>query len=256
MGVITILRSIGIAFLLAAAASAHAGITYQLRVERPRRTTVSTVWADGSSYRVETRASEDMDEFQRQYPIVISTDGGKTQLHLRPANETWFAQSSEAPRWRDAIGKHPRVRRPKVDLIRESANEEIAGLATRRYVLKASCVIETEEGSETLKRHLTRTVLLSVADVACAPAAVRQLHPVSVGIPELDEPIGRSLASIDGFIVQQVDSLAEWYEGGSPRSFVTTTEVVDPRCVEVDAAMFAVPKGYRRQDPVIGIPGQ
>jgi hypothetical protein len=26
--------------------------------------------------------------------------------------------------------------------------------------------------------------------------------------------------------------------------------------VEVDAAMFAVPKGYRRQDPVIGIPGQ
>ena len=85
MRAITILRSIGFAVLLAAAVQAEAGITYQLRTERRGRTTTATVWAEGSSYRVETRASEDMDEMQRQYPIVISTDGGRTQRHLRPA---------------------------------------------------------------------------------------------------------------------------------------------------------------------------
>lgn len=251
------LRIVSIGFvLLLAAVRAPAGINYQLRSEHEGKTTVSAVWADGSFYRAEAKASEDMPEFQRQYPIVISTDGGKTHRYLRPADETWYELSRETPGQRIVIGKNARVRQPKVALTEESSTEQIAGLATRKYVLKASCVLESDEGSEKLKLHKARTVLLWVSDVACAPAAVRQLHLVSFGVTELDEPVGRSLASIEGFIVRQVDSFTERYEGGSPRTLVTTTEVIEPRCLRVDPTLFTVPKGYRHQEPRVASPVQ
>lgn len=250
------IRPAALALALCAAAHLHAGIRFELRTEHRGRTTSSTVVADGQSYRVEAKRIDENDEFTRQYPIEISTDGGKTRKRLRPFNETWYEQKKERLDGTIAFGKDPRVRHPRVSLTEETEPAVIAGLPARKYVLRASCVIETDAGSEKLKLHKERTVLLWVADLACAPPALKGLHQVRFGIPELDEPMERELQSIDGFIVRQVDVMTERYEGGRPRAFLTTTEVVDPQCGNVDAALFSIPKGYREQEPVMSTPGR
>ena len=222
--------------LVAVALHARAGITYELRTEHKGKVAVSTVVADGQSYRVETKVFGEDADFTRQYPIVMSTDGGKTEKYLRPANNTWYAKSTEPVLGSTPPGEDVRWKKPEVTLIEEPESEVIAGLATRKFVLKASCVIESDVDSEILKLHKTRLVLLWVADVACAPAV--PLQRIRFGYKELDERVDRNLESVKGLIVRKVDSLTERYEGGRPRTFLTTTEIVDPKCLDVAPAVF------------------
>ena len=242
--------------LCVAGADLHAGIRFELRSEQRGQTFSTSVVADGQSYRTEAKLTAESGELLRQYPIEISTDAGKTRKRLRPFNQTWYQPTKERLDGTMPFGKDPQVRQPKVSLTEEAENSVIAGLPTRKLVLKASCVIESDAGTEKLKLHKHRTVLLWVAEMACAPPALKGLHVVRFGIPELDEPMERELRSIEGFIVRQVDSMSEHYEGGRPRAFLTTTEVVDPKCVTVDAALFSIPKGYQYQEPVMTVPGR
>jgi len=215
----------------------------------------SAVFADGESYRVEAKGIDENDEFTRQYPIVISTDGGKTHRRLRPEARTWYEEPNHGVVGHQPYGKDTRVKQPRVTLADEGASDEIPGLPTRKLVLRASFVVETDGGSERLRMHKTRTLLMWVADVSCAPRAANAIGRVRFGYPEIDEPMERELQSITGLIVRKVDAFAERYEGGPPQTFTTTIEVVDPKCGDVDPALFSVPKGYRYQEPVRGGPG-
>ncbi len=235
--------------LLLLAVPAHAGIAYKLRVHRAKGDVVSAVVADGSAYRSEVEVTKETEEYLRQYPIVISTDG-KTLQFLRPEDRTWYTKR-EGIVGTAAVGKDPRATKPQVSFAEEPSEDVIAGMATRKFVLKASFIVETSLGGQTLKLHKARTVIFWIADVPCAPPISKALHGVRFGVPELDEAVDRELAAVKGLIVRQVDSLSERYEGGTPRAFLTTTEIADPKCVDVDAARFAIPKSYRMQEPVI-----
>ena len=242
--------------LVLTAVQSLAGIKYQLRrVSAKSGTTVFTIWADGNSYRAEMEPSEEASELDRQYPIVISSDGGKTERALRPANLTWYERPSDTRQKVVALGWNAKVYEPSVTLTEESSNEQIAGVATRKFVLKTSYIVESEFGSEKVKLYKTRTTLLWIADVACAPKAVRQIQRMTFGAPELDEAVDRKMGVIDGLIVRIVDSLTERYEGGAPRTFGSTVEVISPRCLEVGPSLFAIPKGYTYQEPIIAGPG-
>jgi len=75
-------------------------------------------------------------------------------------------------------------------------------------------------------------------------------------IRDVDDGIRSKLSSLEGLIVDETISRTERYEGGLPRTFITKTEVVNPRCVDLNPALFAVPKDYRRQEPIMAAPGQ
>jgi hypothetical protein len=235
-------------FLLAV--PAHGGIAYKMHAHTAKGNVVSTVVADGSASRSEIEVTKETEEFLRQYPIVISTDG-KTLQHLRPEDQTWYAKRDQGIVGTAAVGTDARVKKPKMTFAEEPSEDVIAGMATRKFVLNASFIVETSLDRETLKLHKARTVLFWVADVPCAPPISQALHGVRFGVPELDDAIDRELGSVKGLIVRQVDSLSERYEGGVPRAFLTTTEIADPQCVDVDSARFTIPKGYRNQEPVI-----
>jgi hypothetical protein len=232
----------------------YAGITYRLRFDGPG-SVVFTVWADGSAYRAQAEAPEGLSDFQRQYPIVISTDGGMTRRHLRPEDKTWYEEPGRATRGSIAIGANPSVHESTVTLIEESSTDGITARGTRQFVLKASCVIQSEIGSEKVRLHKSVTALLLVTNIACAPKVAEQLERLTFGIPDIDDQIRSKMASIDGLIVHETISRTERYDGGPPRTSIINAEVVNPRCLDVNPALFAVPKDYRRQEPVVGGPG-
>ena len=245
-----------VVMLCTAATPLVGGITYRRRIEGSKGITMFRVLAKDNSYREQAEASESLSEFERQYPIEISTDGGKTRRYLRPENQTWYQESNETVRGSIGIGLNARVRKPMVTLNDEDSSDVIDGRSTRKFVLKISYLVESEIGSERVRLHKTRTVLLWVADMTCAPRVAAQVHHLRDGIRELDEAVEAQLASIEGLIVRKRDSLTERYEGGPPRTFVITTEVTEPECVDIDPAVFAVPKEYRHQELVLGVPGQ
>jgi hypothetical protein len=253
------MRIVAIAIALTSMAGLiRAGVTYQLLVNNAKGNSVTyKVWADGKSYRTEVAPYEGMPELERQYPIVLSTDGGKTRLHLRPENRTWYKDSDKKLTPQDivAAGTNARLLERNVSLEEEVSDEKIADLATRKIVVRASCVIESEIDTETIKLHKTRTLLVWVADVPCAPRTPGAVPRLRLGVPEVDDAILARLDSIEGLIVRVVDSVTERYEGGTVRTSISRSEVIDPRCSELRPSLFAVPKDFRYQQPIIAAPG-
>jgi hypothetical protein len=233
----------------------QAGVTYQLRIDGPKGAVVYAVWSQGSAYRAEARISDALSEFRRQYPIEISTDEGRARRYLRPKDKTWFEESPQTARGSIAIGQNPHVREPSVTLIEESSNDVFAGRPARRFVLKASCVVESEIDTEKIRLHQSLTALLVVTNIGCAHKATEPFERLTLGIPDIDDEVRRKLSSIEGVIVRETISQTDRYDGGPPRTFLTSTEVTDPRCVDLDPALFAVPRDYRHQEPVRGSPG-
>jgi len=213
------------------------------------------VRAEGKAYRAQAEISDGLTELQRQYPIVISTDGGATQRYLRPDDKTWYEQSSR-PAGLIAIGTHPRLQEPAVSLTEEISNDVVDGRPTRRFVLKASCVVESDIDTETVRLHKSVIALFSVTDIDCAPRVAEQFGRPMFGIEDIDERVRLQLASIDGLIVRQTISRTERYDGGLPRTSITKTEVINVHCVDLKSTLFAVPKDYRHQEPIMRGPGR
>lgn len=238
----------------ALALALHTGITYQVHFGGAK-SAAFTVWAEGSAYRVQAHDPDSLSEFQRQYPIIISTDGGETRRYLRPEDKTWFEKPRRATQGLIAVGANPIIQEPTVTLIEESAADVIDKRPARQFVLKASCVVESEIGSEKVRLHKSVTALLLVTNLGCAPKVGEQLDGVMLGVPDLDDQIWLKMKSIDGLIVRETISHTERYDGGQPRTTISNAEVVNPRCVDVSPSLFAVPKGYRHQEPIVAAPG-
>jgi hypothetical protein len=232
-----------------------AGINYDLRKERPRAVITFRVWADRQSYRTEMAPADGATEFEQQYPIVISNDGGRKERRLRPVDKTWFEQLNEKAGPPPAVGQNARVRKPTATLAEEPSNDLIAGMPARKFVLNAACDVESDIGGTTVRVHKSRTVQMWLIDLPCAPKPIEQVQRARFGIAQVDELIAAKLATLDGLIVRSVDSTTEQYKGGAPRTFRTTIETSSVRCSALDAALFAIPKDYRYQEPLIGAPG-
>jgi len=248
-------RILALAIVLVSTVHTSAGITYQVRSVTTKGVSLTfTVWASGDSYRTEMEPSEDAPEISRQYPIVISNDGGHTERAIRPWNRTWYERSNDISRSRSmpAIGTNARIVQPSITFVEEASDEQFAKLRTRKFVLKVSYIVESEIDTEKVRLHKTRTVLFWVAELACAPRSTVRL---SFGAPEIDEAVERKTNSIAGLIVRTLDSETERYEGGAIRTLQSTAEVIHPRCSEIEPSLFAIPKGYSYQEPVIGAPG-
>jgi hypothetical protein len=243
--------------LVLTAVQTWAGITYQLRSVTAKGVILtSTVWASGDSFRTEMEHSEDAPELNRQYPIAISNDGGRTIRALRPENHTWYEHSNNITEDVTAIGRNAKLLQPSVTLVEETSDEKFAGMKLRSFVLKVSYIVESDIESEKIRVHETRTVLFLVADLACAPTTVGRMRGMRFGATELNEAVNRKLDSIDGFIVRMFDSSTERYEGGAVRTFQSTMEVIRYKCLEIDPSLFAIPKGYSYQEIIVGGPGQ
>lgn len=228
------------------------GIQYRLREQRSAGPVMQTVSADGASSRVETEVSENVSEGERQYPIVISTDGRVTQRHLRPENQTWYEYSDERDPGVFALGENPRLLQPAVSLTEEVSAEIFDGRKTRKFLLKASYVIESTMESEKLKEHTAIAASFWVVDLPCAPKLAEQPQRPRLGVRDLDREIVLKLAAIDGLIVRTDVSHSERYEGGAPRTFESSTNVVAAQCLDLSPALFKVPENYERQEPVWG----
>jgi len=170
-------------------------------------------------------------------------------------NRTWYKRPNDTSRSVTAIGRNARIVQPSISLVEEASDEQFGELKTRKFVLRASYIVESEIDSETVKLHKTRTVLLWVAELKCAPRALRQIERLRFGASEVDEEVDRKMTSIDGLIVRTLDSETERYEGGALRTFQRTMEVIHPRCTVLEPSLFAIPKGYSYQEPVVGGPG-
>lgn len=225
------------------------GAHYQLRVQFSNGPRVRTIWADGASFRAETEASENVSEHERQYPIEISTDGGVTLRYLRPENQTWYERSDVRDLSFFAHGVNPRLLQPTVSLTEEVSEELFDGRKTRKFLLKASCIIGSTLESEKLKEHDAITVSFWVVDLPCAPKLTEQLERPRHGVQELDRTIALKLATIHGLIVRTETTRSWRFEGGAPRTSASSTNVIAAQCLDLSPALFTVPADYRRQEP-------
>src|SRR5512136_1584451 len=125
---------------------ASAGWTFKCLVSSRRTgletTQVMRVWVEGAKYRIETEHDPDVAVAS---DVLISTDGGKSEIALNREDQTWFDNGA----WRGGSGassrlfqlpfaRHATPRNVRLDLADLGDGSQFEGWDTRRYVLRLS----------------------------------------------------------------------------------------------------------------------
>ena len=212
--------------------------------------TSATVRLEGKTYRI------DWDEIVTA-SAEFSTDGGKNVVALHRELATWFHGKAVVP---DStlystvtLGKG-KVKLKSIALTQEPGSE-IAGYATRKYVLRFAYDIRESIGGNPLRTIFQTTAEMWVTDAldgAVVPLDVRSLQ---TGEDKVDAAVKDALSAVRGFPLQRRLVVTRQYEGGPAQTDVVTSTFSEFTTAELPPSDLAIPEGYRYQEPVISVPG-
>lgn len=146
------------------------------------------------------------------------------------------------------------IRDVTVTAVEESGAEEIAGFPTRKFVVQAS-FRRTGSISDTKVSVLEHTTLMVWTTDKIDPAVSVLPLPYRTGEREVDDLVMSRLAIVSGSPLRIVTSATSTWEGGPPRTEISTKTVSGYREVEAGPHLFEVPEGYVRRETAIGVPG-
>lgn len=211
----------------------------------PPRTT-GTVVIDGDSYRIDYLRS-----------TTISTDAGKTRTALDAELRTYYTlkeRESVGILQMLPIGKLA-VALKSVTVTEEPTGEVIAGLRTRKYVLRLEYLTRTDVGSEVFPTTFTATGEIwttDAIDIAVDPFGLRGLR---TGYDVVDAKLREALSVVKGFPLMRRLAVSRKIANGRAQTELHTVTLSGFESIAVPPRTFSVPPGYKYQEPVIGIPG-
>lgn len=226
--------------------SVEAGVVYRFTTkyigDRLRTASSGTVSVSGRSYRL---VLDPDPSNPRAWDIAVS-DGTETRL-INLGNQTWYRERAYPP------GRETKLR-GKVNATRRSeGTESIDGRTAARHFLRLEYK-QTEDFGPTRVGSKVGVTLL-VAAAADLPPIPWQRH-LTTGFREADGEIARFMETIEGMPLRTELAYTQTYEGGGiPSTVVAMTTFTDISIEDVPPSRFEVPKGYREQEPVIGVPG-
>ena len=254
--------------LLASGTLAADGLTYRFRTTVqgviPRERS-GTVWIDGARARIEVVSEAGRTATLRD----PSARDGCTNLDLE--QKTYYAAPCETahsvgaltPGFGMAIGagasspgatpKRDRLRVEEHDL---GAGGEIAGFPTRHILVTISWRESVRIGPDNVRVEMTRTLEVWATD-RVVQAAFQFGHADELLV--VPEDVRARLAdrlSIAGFPLRFVVASKRKFDRGEPTTETLTTELEDVRTATPNPSLFEVPKGFRHEEPRIGIPSR
>ena len=241
----------------AGAATQFRYVTERQDPDKPRSS--GTIRIDGASYRI------DSDQPGLVSSSTFSTDGGKTKTHLNSTLSTYFvpkkndgsiASSSGLYGVPFGVDKPPVASVKDVVLKEESTDEVIAGFETSKYVLRFMLVLKAETFGEKLRVIIHTTVELWTTrklELAFNPIDLRE---ILTGESNVDPVVREALSGVKGCPLQRRLTVTRQIEDGMVLTEVSTTTFDDFKTADLPPEALKVPKGYRYQEPVIGLPGQ
>lgn len=256
----------GLLALILAAPAAEAGTRFRFSSEPGID---GTIWRDGARCRVERTSapgavSGGPDPAAHVLYDVVLEDGGR-RLYLDSAGKTWWPASEHSerlPTWEARQGmpgtfraNTDRALEPSVDLVEDSYAEPVAGLATRKFVIRFRYVCEIEYSSETIRIISSGTWMLWSTDELEEGPCVIDPGGFRTGVGEMDALLEAKLAEIPGVLLKRQLALTSRIEGGVRDTEVETLTVEEIEPATVPASRFAVPDGYRHQPPRLALPG-
>ena len=201
-----------------------------------------TVWISDGKYR---HVLDPDPSNPRAWDVAIFN--GTETLLVNAGNQTWYREKKlEPPLDAKLRGK------PKVSHQLEG-QETIAGRQTSKHVIRVEYRLTENFGPSRVGSKGSVLLMLWVTpDLPSIP--MRRF--IRTEFPEIDDEIFRVLETIEGMPLRYQLAATRTYDGGGvPKTLMTTTTFSDFDTVDVPASRFEVPKGYREQEPIVGVPG-
>ena len=249
---------------LLAAVPADAGLRYRFAFENGP---TGSVWADGTRCRVEfapaeepakpATAAEAVEAGMALYDLIL--DDGEQRFYVDSAGKTYWNASEHGVlpvRERPSLpfvmiaGEERSVLEPSVQVTEEDYAEPVAGLPTRKFVIRIRYWLEHEFPNEVVHTTVSGIWLLwTTAALEGRPCGIDP-GALSTDIDGIDALLQPELAKIPGFpVMRQLSVTHRIYRGTSTTGIETLTlDGFEP--VHPPASLFAVPEGYRHQAPV------
>lgn len=228
-----------------------------------------TVWRDGTRCRVERDQGSGESESPGPggdllYDVIL--DDGDRRFYLSSADKTWWEVSEHPeslPAWetrRSAPEGFPgakagKLLEPSASLIEDSYAEPVAGLPTRKFVIRFRYVTEFDFPGEVVRIITSGTWFLWSSTALEEGPCVIDPGGFRTGVADVDALIEAKLAEIPGVPLQRQLALTSRIEGGVSETSIETLKVEEIETVSIPAERFEIPAGYRHQAPVFAGPG-
>lgn len=234
-----------VAFLIAVAASADAGVVYRyastIKGNPLTKGGSGRVWVEGTNQRQEL----DPDASNpRAWDVAIS-NGTDTRL-VNLGNQTWYREKPPAKMPSELEIKLDG--KPKIEY-RVEETETVAGRTATKHVIVFAYKVVQNFGGTRVRTNFSTTVFLWIAhDLPTVPLR----HFVANEYDAVNRALTEVLDGIDGMPLRVRTSSTRKVDGGPPFTTSVETEISDIEQKDVAAAMFQVPPSFREQEPVIG----
>lgn len=254
------------ALLTAAAASA----AVECRYTDSRDTLGGTKTGGGSILldppNVQVRYDPPADGGPRSADVRISNDGGASWTSINLELQTYFQREDggEPVVSLSRFFVPPGFEKTYRDIEAEvtvGEGPEVAGLPTREVVVEVSFTTAVDYGSEVVKEDVESTWRYLFADVWEVTPFAPLLGPLRTGVEPVDQRLAEALEEHPGV----GEGVAVWSErvtrfeihGETPEVRRARRELVSCEPAEAPPAAFAVPEGFRYQEPVMsGLGGE
>lgn len=249
-----------LAFLFSSA-PAVAGEAYRFTYERRggllENVKKGRVLAEGSAYRLELEADDDP---RRAYDVLISEGEGAPETGLVLAEHTYhepdvdLSQPSSPLFWLVPV-KYGARRAKKVDFeVPAPTAEELAGLAVQRHEIRLSYRASIDVG-ERVTGNIRMTAVFWMHQGKTLPLP-RLLRPeIRTGFPEIDSRLTEELSRLHGVPLKQQVSIHSEVENGIAQNDTVTIEISGLGTAKTTPDLFAIPQGFKLEEPVYIGPG-
>lgn len=253
---------LGAAALLFVSFPAVAGDVYQFTHER-RGGLIETVkkgrvLTEGSAYRVELEADDDS---RGAYDVLISKGAGAPETGLVLADKTYHEPKVESEQpssplfWVVPVRKGEKTAKKIAFDVPASAAEVVAGLPVQRHEIRLSYDASIKLMGTPVKGKVRMTAVFWMHEEKTLPLP-RMLRPeIRTGFPEIDGRLTEELARLKGIPLEQRIEVQADVEDGVAQTDTVTIEISGLGTAKTTPAQFAIPQGFRFEEPVFVGPG-
>lgn len=249
--------------LLFASAPAVAGDVYHFTYDRRggllENVKKGRVLTEGSAYRVELEADDDP---RRAYDVLISKGAGAPETGLVLADRTYHEPKVESEQpssrlfWVVPVLYGDKKKARKIEFeVPAPAAEEVAGLPVQRHEIRLSYNASIELHRAKVHGKVRMTAVFWMHEGKTLPLP-RLLRPeIRTGFPEIDGRLTEELAKLKGLPLKQRIEVQADVEDGVAQTDTVTAEISGLGTAKTTPALFAVPQGFRFEEPVFVGPG-
>lgn len=255
-------RFLFVLVLLFASVPAIAGDVYRFTYERRggllEIVKKGRVLTEGSAYRMELETDDDP---RRAYDVLISKGAGASETGLVLADRTYHEPKTDLSLpssrlfWVVPVYYGGREAKKIEFEVPAPVTETLSDLPVQRHEIRLSynALIELDRAKARGKVRMTAVFWMHEGKTLPLPSLLRP--EIRTGFPEIDGRLSEELARLKGIPLKQRIEVQADVEDGIAQTDTLTVEISGLGTAKTTPSLFAVPPGYRFEEPVFVGPG-